>query len=62
MPLFQKIFYIISFIFLIWAFIYLGTKNYNAPIKKLSDAESFTKEFGITSDNRFKYKNAKETL
>ena len=62
MPLFQKIFYIISFIFLIIAFIYLGTKNYNAPIKKLSDAESFTKEFGITNDNRFKYKNAKETL
>ena len=62
MPLFQKVFYIISFVFLIGSFIYLGTKNYNAPIKKMSDAESFTKEFGITSDNRFKYKNAKEIL
>lgn len=62
MPLFQKIFYIISFLFLIAAFIYLGTKNYNAPIRKLSDQESFTQEFGITADNLYVYKTAKEVL
>lgn len=62
MPLFQKIFYIISFIFLFAAFIYLGTKNYNAPIRKLSDQESFTQEYGITSDNLYVYKNAQDVL
>ena len=62
MPLFQKIFYIISFIFLFAAFIYLGTKNYNAPIRKLSDQESFTQEYGITSDNLYAYKNAQDVL
>ena len=62
MPLFQKIFYIISFIFLFTAFIYLGTKNYNAPIRKLSDQESFTQEYGITSDNLYVYKNAQDVL
>lgn len=62
MPWFQKIFYILSLIFLIGAFIYLGTKNYNAPIKKMTDHESFTQEFGITNDNLFVYKNAKDVL
>jgi len=61
MPLLQKIFYIISFIFLISAFIYLGTKDFHLP-KELSDRESFTKEYGITSDNIFVYKTAKEVL
>ena len=62
MPTWQKIFYVCSFVFLIWAFIYLGTKNYNAPIKKLTDQESFTQEYGITSKNIYVYKNAKEIL
>lgn len=62
MAMWQKIFYIFSFVFLVGAFIYLGTKNYNAPIRKLTDQESFTKEFGITSDNIYDYKTAKEIL
>lgn len=62
MPWFQKAFYIISFIFLFLAFIYLGTKNYNAPIRKLTDQESFTQEYGITSDNIYVYKTSKEVL
>ena len=62
MPMWQKIFYVISFIFLIWAFIYLGTKNYNAPQRELTEFESFTKEYGITSQNVFKYTTAKEVL
>ena len=61
MPLWQKIIYILSFVFLFWAFIYLGTKEYNAPVKELSDSESFTKEFGITSDNVYDYITAKNT-
>ena len=48
MPLFQKVVYIASAIFMIAAFIYLGTKDYTAPIKDFNDQESFTKEFGIT--------------
>lgn len=62
MPWYQKVFYTISFIFLFAAFIYLGTKNFNAPIRKLTDQESFTQEFGITSDNLYVYKTAKEVL
>ena len=62
MPWFQKVFYVISFIFLFAAFIYLGTKNYNAPIRKLSDQESFTQEYGITSDNIYAYKTSQEVL
>ena len=62
MPWFQKVFYVISFIFLFAAFIYLGTKNYNAPIRKLSDQESFTQEYGITSDNIYVYKTSQEVL
>ncbi len=61
MPLFQKIFYVASFVFLIVAFIYLGTKNYQVN-NKITDAESFTKEYGITKDNVYKYKTAKEIL
>lgn len=62
MPMWQKIFYVISFVFLISAFIYLGGKNYNAPKRELTDSESFTKEYGIASNNVFKYTNAKEVL
>ena len=62
MPVFQKVIYILSFIFLIAAFIYLGTKDFNAPVRNLTDQESFTKEYGITSDNVFYYKTGKEIL
>ena len=37
MPMWKKIFYVKSFIFLLWAFIYLGTKNYNAHQRELTD-------------------------
>ncbi len=60
MPVLQKIFYIISFIFLICAFMYLGTKDFNAPKKSLTDAESFQAEYNITVDNIYKYKSSKE--
>lgn len=62
MPFFQIIFYVLSFFFLIGAFIYLGTKNYNVPKKRLSDAESFTQEYGISNENPFRYKTASEIL
>ncbi len=62
MSLLQKTFYVISFAFLIVAFIYLGTKNYNVPLKKMSDQESFNLEYEIIGDNVFKYKSAKEIL
>lgn len=61
MPILQKIFYILSFIFLIAAFIYLGTKNFDTT-KKLTDAERFEQEYHITKDNLFVYKNSKEIL
>ncbi len=61
MPLGQKVFYILSFLFLISAFIYLGTKNYEVK-NKVKDNELFTKEYGISKDNVFVYKNAKEIL
>jgi len=62
MPWYQKSFYILSFVFLISAFIYLGTKNYNSPKRKLTDAESFTQEYGITEDNVYVYKSARDIL
>ena len=62
MATWQKIFYFISFVFLIVAFIYLGTKNYNTPKRSLTDQESFTQEYGISSDNVFVYKSASEVL
>lgn len=62
MPLFQKVVYIASAIFMIAAFIYLGTKDYTAPIKDFNDQESFTKEFGITNENIYDYKTAAEIL
>jgi len=62
MPWYQKCFYILSFIFLIGAFIYLGTKNFNTPNKKLTDQECFTEEYGITVENHFVYKSSKEIL
>ena len=62
MPLFQKIIYFASAIFMFVAFIYLGTKDYNVSVQHLSDQESFTQEFGITSDNIYDYKTADEIL
>ncbi len=61
MNIYQKIFYIASFIFLIAAFIYLGTKNYQKQ-NDLKDNEAFTEEYGITTENVFVYKTAKEIL
>ncbi len=62
MSYFQKGFYILSFIFLIIAFIYLGTKNYQTKKSSLSDSEQFTKDFGIAINNVFKYKKATDIL
>lgn len=58
----QKIFYILSFVFMIAAFIYLGSKNYQVSQNSLSDAEKFTMEYGISKNNRFVYKNANDIL
>ncbi len=62
MPLWQKIFYMISFVFLIAAFIYLGQKNYSLSKSNLTDNERFTEEYGISSKNIFVYKTAEEIL
>ncbi len=62
MPLAQKIFYVISFFFLFFAFAYLGTKDYQASEKSLNDNEKFTEEYGITKENLYVYKNASEIL
>ena len=62
MSIWQKVFYIISFILLIVAFIYLGTKNYDNDNKKISDSEKFTLEFGVPQNNVFKYKKNREIL
>lgn len=61
MTLVQKIFYIFSFIFLIGVFIYLGTKDYT-PKKTETDAQIFTKEYGITEDNVFTERDSKTIL
>ena len=61
MTLVQKIFYIFSFIFLIGAFIYLGTKDYT-PKKTETDAQIFTKEYGITEENVFTERDSKTIL
>lgn len=61
MSMAQKIFYIISFIVLIGAFIFLGTRNYK--VKELSDAELFRKEYKTVSiDNHFQVLDSEETL
>ena len=62
MPLFQKIVYIASAIFMFVAFIYLGTKDYNVPVKDFNDQENSTKDFGITNENIYDYKTASEIL
>ncbi len=61
MTLAQKIFYIISFSFLIIAFIYLGTRNYK--VKELPDNQLFCKEYkNISSDNHFQVLDSEEAL
>ena len=62
MPMGQKIFYMISAIVIIGAFIYLGTKDFQAPKNKKSDNIAFAEEYGITTNNIFKYKSAKEIV
>ncbi len=56
----QMLIYIIIFIILIWAFIYLGTLDYNDD---LSDNIRFSQEFSLVSeDNVFEYVNATSAL
>ncbi len=62
MPIVQKVFYVLSFFFLIFAFCYLGMKDYTPPISHVDDAAKFTEEYGITSQNVFHYKTSKEIL
>ena len=61
MSIWQKGFYLISFILLIGAFVYLGTKSYEKE-SKISDSEKFTLDFGAPQNNVFKYKKNSEIL
>ena len=61
MNIWQKGFYLISFVVLIGAFVYLGTKSY-ASESKMTDSEKFTLEFGVPQNNLFKYKKNSEIL
>lgn len=61
MSLLQKIFYVICFVVLIWAFIFLGTRNYK--VKELTDSEIFSRDFkSIPSDNLFSVFDSSEAL
>lgn len=62
MSIFQKVFYLISFIFLLGSFIYLGTKDFSIPKKKLTDQEAFAEEYHITTSNIYNYHTSKEIL
>lgn len=56
----QLVVYLLLFALLIWAFIYLGTIDYD---KTLPDNEKFAQEFRLVSeDNVFEYINATEAL
>lgn len=56
----QLVVYLLLFALLIWAFIYLGTIDYD---KTLPDNETFAQEFSLVSeDNVFEYINATEAL
>ena len=56
----QLVVYLLLFALLIWAFIYLGTIDYD---KTLPDNEKFAQEFSLVSeDNVFEYINATEAL
>jgi len=61
MPFWQKIFYAISFVVLIGAFIFLGTRDYK--IKSMTDEEIFTKEYkNISIPNYFSVFDSAEAL
>lgn len=61
MSLCHKIFCILSFVFLIGAFIFLGTRDYN--IRELSNSELFNKEYKtIDAQHHFEVLNSYETL
>lgn len=61
MSVFQKIFYAVSFVFLIWAFIFFGTRDYK--VRELSNGELFSREYKtISSDNHFEVLDSAETL
>lgn len=61
MSLAQKIFYTISFIFLMGAFIFLGTRNYK--VKELPDNQLFSKEYkNISQENNFQVFDSEEAL
>ena len=62
MNIYQKVFYIISFIIMIIAFILLGTHTYDKKEDNISDALKFTKEFGIEENNIYIYKSRSEIL
>lgn len=52
----QMIIYLILFVFIIYLFIYFGTKDYN---KSIPDNERFAQDFSLVdSNNVFKYVNA----
>lgn len=56
----QKILYLISFVLMLIAFIYLGTTT---SFNDLNHAEKFSDEFNLVStDNVFIYKNANEVV
>lgn len=61
MSMTQKIIYALCFIGLIWAFIFLGTRNYK--VKELTDPELFSKEYKTISENNlFQVFNSSEAL
>ena len=52
----QMVIYLIIFVFLIYAFIFLGTRNYNVSNK--DDHEKFNNEFSLVdNENIFEYAN-----
>lgn len=60
---FRKIFYIIAFMLLLGAFIYLGNQEYNIEKKQLTDAEKFNLEYPeVSTNNPFKYVDSSEAL
>jgi len=61
MPLVQKVIYLLSFVFLIIAFIFLGTRNYK--VKELPDNQLFNREYkNVSVDNSFQIFDSFEAL
>ncbi len=61
MAMWQKILYFFSFVILIWAFIYLGTRDYH--VHDQTDAELFSQEYpNVGENNSFHYLSSYETL